>query len=96
MFNWIGGGGYLKLNKLFDDTGISHRVSCPHTHQENGGMVERKHRHIIKTRLTILAHGSIPFRFWSDAFRTTWFSLNLVPSCVVDMKPPLSACLEKK
>jgi histone deacetylase 1/2 len=27
------GGEYLRLNKFFFDIGISHRVSCPHTHQ---------------------------------------------------------------
>jgi histone deacetylase 1/2 len=36
------GGEYIRLNKFFTDLGISHRVSCPHTHQHNG-TVERKH-----------------------------------------------------
>jgi histone deacetylase 1/2 len=30
------GGEYIKLNKFFSDIGITHRVSCPHTHQQNG------------------------------------------------------------
>ena len=38
------GGEYHKLHRYFQTTGISHRVSCPHTSQQNG-IVERKHRH---------------------------------------------------
>ena len=66
------GGEYRNLNTFFQKLGISHRVSCPHTHQQNGA-VERKHRHIVETGLTLLAHASVPFRFWSDAFATACF-----------------------
>jgi histone deacetylase 1/2 len=61
------GGEYHRLNKFFTDLCISHRVSCPHTHQHNGS-AERKHRHIVETGLTLLAHASAPYRFWGDAF----------------------------
>jgi mono/diheme cytochrome c family protein len=30
------GGEYHKLHRYFQRTGISHRVSCPHTSQQNG------------------------------------------------------------
>ena len=82
------GGEYQKLNKFFDDIGISHRVSCPHTHQQNG-TAERKHRHIVETGLTLLAHASVPFRFSSDAFSTACFLINRLPSRVISMKTPL-------
>lgn len=36
------GGEYCHLNSFFNKIGIQHRVSCPHTHQQNGS-VERKH-----------------------------------------------------
>jgi histone deacetylase 1/2 len=42
------GDEYLRLHKFFADIGISHRVSCPHTHQQNG-TAERKHRHVVET-----------------------------------------------
>lgn len=64
-----GGGEYHNLNAFFSKLGITHRVSCPHTHQQNG-VAERKHRHIVETGLALLAHASVPFRFWSDAFST--------------------------
>jgi histone deacetylase 1/2 len=35
------GGEYHKLHHYFQRTGISHRVSCPHTNQQNG-IAERK------------------------------------------------------
>ena len=56
------GGEYHHLNLFFNKLGITHRVSCPHTHQQNG-TAERKHRHLVETGITLLAHASVPFRF---------------------------------
>jgi histone deacetylase 1/2 len=53
------GGEYEKLHPLFHNLGVSHRVSCPHTHQQNG-TIERKQHHIVETGLTLLAHASVP------------------------------------
>jgi hypothetical protein len=60
----IGGGGgeYQKLNPFFRRIGISHHVSCPHTHQKNGSP-ERKHCHIVEVGLTLLAQASMPLKF---------------------------------
>jgi hypothetical protein len=44
------GGEYRNLHKYFQSVGILHRVSCPHTHQQQG-CVERKYRHLIDTTL---------------------------------------------
>jgi histone deacetylase 1/2 len=82
------GGEYRNFNTFFDKLGISHRVSCPHTHQQNGA-AERKHRHIIETGLTLLAHASLSFRFWSDAFATACFLIKRLPTRVLNMKTPL-------
>ena len=72
--------------------GISHRVSCPHTHQQNGS-AERKHHHIVETGLTLLAHASVPFRFWSDAFITACFLINHMPTRIIHMQTPLQRLL---
>jgi hypothetical protein len=56
------GGKYEKLNSFFYNIGIVHRVSCPHTHQQNG-VVERKHRHIVEMGLALLAHASMPLKY---------------------------------
>jgi histone deacetylase 1/2 len=86
------GGEYIKLNQFFNNIGISHRVSCPHTHQQNG-TAERKHRHIVETGLTLLAHASVPFRFWGDAFSTACFLINRLPTRVINMQTPLERLL---
>lgn len=88
--NW--GGEYHRLNKFFTDIGVSHHVSCRHTHQQNG-TAERKHSHIVETGLTLLAHASVPLRFWSDAFTTACFLINRLPSRVISMKTPIERLL---
>jgi hypothetical protein len=57
---------------FFTSLGIAHRVSCPHTHQQNGS-AEQKHRHIVETSLTLLAHAHMPLKFWDEAFLTTTY-----------------------
>jgi hypothetical protein len=60
--DWGGGGEYHKLRNFFERIKISHHVSCPRTHQQNGS-AERKHRHIVETGLPLLAHTSMPLKF---------------------------------
>jgi hypothetical protein len=47
------GGEYEGLHSYFHASGISHLVSCPHTHQQNAD-AKRKHRHIVKMGLALL------------------------------------------
>ena len=61
------GGEYRSLNSFFNCIGIHHLVSCPHAHQQNGS-AERKHRHIVEMGITLLAHASMPLKFWGEAF----------------------------
>jgi histone deacetylase 1/2 len=56
------GGEYEKLHGFFQKIGITHHVSCPHAHQQNNS-AERKHRHIVKVGLALLAHASMPLKF---------------------------------
>ena len=48
-----------QFTKFFVTHGITHRFSCPYTHQQNR-RVERKHRHIVETGLAMLARASLP------------------------------------
>ena len=48
-------GEYQKLHTFFQQTGITHHISNPHTRQQNGS-AERKHRHIVEVGLSLLAH----------------------------------------
>lgn len=40
------GGEFQSLTPYRKTQGITHRLSCPHTSQQNG-ILERKHRHIF-------------------------------------------------
>jgi len=54
------GGEYRKLSIFFQTVGIHHRLICPHTHEQNS-TVERRHRHIVETGLTLLGQCKTPF-----------------------------------
>lgn len=87
------GAEYQKLHHFFLKLGMAHRMSCPHTHQQNG-IAERKHWHIVETGLAILAQSSLPIRFWDEAFLTVTFLINWLPSRVLDNTTPLDRLLK--
>jgi len=87
--NLIGVGNIRKIIiHFFHSLCIAHRVSCPHTHQQNG-LAERKHRHIVETGLALLAHAHVPIKFWDDAFLTATYLINRMPTRVIDNTIPL-------
>jgi histone deacetylase 1/2 len=86
------GGEYKKLNGFFQKVGITHHVSCPHAHQQNGS-AERKHRHIIEVGLALLANASMPLKFLDEAFLTATFLINVIPSKVLDFESPTERLL---
>jgi hypothetical protein len=89
------GGEYEKLNSFFQKVGITHHVSCPHAHQQNGS-AERKYRHIVKVGLALLANASMSLKFWDEAFLTATFLINLLPSKVINHDTPIERLLHSK
>jgi len=89
------GGEYQKLNSFFQRIGVSHRVSCPHTHQQNGA-AERKHRHIVEVGLALLSCTSMPMKFWDEAFLTATYLINRLPSAVINFSTPLERLFGQK
>jgi hypothetical protein len=83
------GGEYRSLNTFFQRVGISHHVSCPHAHQQNGS-AERKHRHIVEMGLTFLAHASMPLKFWDEAFLVAVYIINRLPTKVLANDTPIN------
>ncbi|KAM0072744.1 putative RNA-directed DNA polymerase [Helianthus debilis subsp. tardiflorus] len=73
------GGEFRKLSPFFLEHGIIHRLSCPHTSEQNG-VVERRHRHVVETGLTLLAQSHVPQKFWHFAFGTAVYLINRMPS----------------
>ena len=82
------GGEYEKLNSFFSKIGITHLVSCPHAHQQNG-VAERKHRHIVEVGLSLLAQSSMPLKYWDQSFLAATYLINRTPSRVIDLQTPL-------
>ena len=78
-----GGGGGEYTSKDFTSYiafhGIAHQISCPYTPQQNG-LVERKHRHLIETTITLLSQASLPSQYWSFAVQTAVSLINLLPT----------------
>jgi hypothetical protein len=56
------GGEYERLNSFSHSVGITHHVSCPYAHQQNG-VAEQKHRHIVEMELSLPATASMPLKF---------------------------------
>ncbi|KAM2657198.1 hypothetical protein EV1_012593 [Malus domestica] len=59
--------------------GIIHQLTCPYTFERNG-CAERKHRHIVETARTLLAASKVPHEFWIDAFATSIYLINRLPT----------------
>jgi histone deacetylase 1/2 len=83
------GGEYERLNSFFKTIGISHLVSCPHAHQQNGA-AERKHRHIVEVGLALLAHASMPLKFWDEVFLAATYLINRTSTKLLQYSTPLS------
>ncbi|KAE8672405.1 ATP-dependent RNA helicase SUV3L [Hibiscus syriacus] len=73
------GGEYRSLSTMLAQCGIHHRVTCPHTSQQNG-VVGRKHRHLFEMALTLLARAALPLKYWSFAVVTAAHLINRLPS----------------
>lgn len=92
MIQTDGGTEYKTLKNYIHDKGIVHRVTCPYTSEQNG-LVERKHRHIVKTGLTLLAQASLALKFWPDAFTTIVYSINRLHTKILQGKSPMEVLL---
>ena len=82
------GGEYERLNSFFRQIGITHHVPCPHAHQQNAS-AERRHRHLVEVELSLLAHASMPLKFWDEAFLAATYLINRTPSKVINLDTPL-------
>jgi hypothetical protein len=81
------GGEFRPLQTSLTATGVSYHLSCPHTHHQMGS-IERKHRHIVETGLTLLATANVPLSFWDSAFETAVYLINRLLSKVTKKKSP--------
>jgi len=87
-------GEYQKLSTFFQTIGIHHCLICPHTHEQNG-TVERPHRHIVETGLTLLGQCKAPFRFWNYVFETSVYLINRMPTPVLAHRSPFDCLFQQ-
>jgi len=85
---------FLCLKSTLLHYGIHHRLTCPHTHEQNGS-VERRHRHIVTTGLALLAAASLPLTYWGEAFMTVVTVINTLPTPVLQNNNPYSMLFHK-
>jgi hypothetical protein len=88
LFNPTGVGSMRSLIRFFCSIVISHLVSCPHTYQQNG-VAECKHRHIVEIGLELLAHVSMPLKYWDESFLAATYLINRTPSELISYDTPL-------
>ena len=67
--------------------GIIHQMFCPYTPQQNG-LLERKHRHLIETTITLLSQASMSTDYWSYAIITVVSLINLLPTSFLNFVSP--------
>jgi hypothetical protein len=85
--------GWIWASKfIFCSIGISHLVSCPHTHQQNGAG-ECKHHHIIEIGLALLAQSFMSLKYWDQAFLTVVHLINRTPIKLQDYDTPIHCLL---
>jgi len=70
-------------------------MSCPYTSQQNG-KAERKHKHVTELGLTLLAQAKMSLHYWWEAFSTSFYLINRLPSSVNPNKSPFSLLFGKK
>lgn len=68
--------------------------TCPYTSQQND-IVERKHRHIVRLGLILLARSYIPFTFWTESFATVVYLINILPTPVLANQSPFEKLFHK-
>lgn len=95
-FQFDQGGEYkVYFTDYFQANGIGHKNSFPTTHEQNN-IVERNHRYIVETGLTLLTHSSMPFKHWDETFRTSVYIINRLPTLTLHQKTPLEILFKTK
>ena len=57
--------------------------------------MERKHRHIVGTRLSLLAYSHLPSTYWVEAFFTTIYLINRLPTPILKLSTPYTLLFHK-
>ena len=88
------GGEFRPFLFYLTEQGIQFRHPYPYIHHQNE-KIERKHRHIVETGFTLHAQTHLPLKFWWNAFHTTTFLINRLPTPILDNKSPFEKLFNK-
>ena len=90
------GGEYTsnEFNAHCASHGITHHFSYPYTPQQNG-IVERKHRHVIESALTLLSNAGLSITHWSYAVSTVVHLINRLPTPKLSHQTPWEMLFHK-
>lgn len=70
----------LTFKDFFTSQGILHETSCAYTPQQNGvAGAERKHRHLLEVKRSLMLHISVTNPYWLEALLTAWYLINQMP-----------------
>ena len=75
----------MKIN--LQQCGIKHQMLCSYIPQQNR-TAERKHRHIIELSLSMMFESHLPLHHWIEAFYSSVYLGNLLPSNIMQFKSP--------
>lgn len=85
---------YIKLGERLAELGISHRLAAPYFHQQMG-TVERRHRRLIDTTVTLLRHSGLPNEFWDFGVLTASYLYNRNSTPILNNKSPMEVLFKK-
>lgn len=88
------GGEFQSLTSYLRQNGITQRVSCPYTPEQNG-CAERKHRHVVELGRSLLNHAAVPYEYWTYAFSAAMYTINRLPSSMLNGKTPYEALFKE-
>lgn len=81
------GTEFKPLIPFFAKLVITHRVTCPYSHQQNGS-VKTRHRRIVDMGLTPLKTTGLPLTYWDFAFETSTYLISRLPTPVLNLESP--------
>jgi hypothetical protein len=59
------------------------------------GSAKRIHHHIVEVGLSLLAHASMPLKYWDEAFIAVTYLINHLPTKTLDVSSPLERLFDK-
>lgn len=76
-----------RFQNLLKEQGIIHQKTVPYTPQQNG-VVERKHRHLLKLARSLMIEASLPKKFWSYSLLMATHIINRLLSSILKWRTP--------